>query len=92
MAPEQFDGRVSASSDTYAMGVIAYEMLTGKRPFNPDLPYQLSHLNGGSQDTSEELRPGSPTPPRMQSLERFLSILNNDIPERVISAKLSNKR
>lgn len=32
MAPEQFDGRPCAASDTYALGIVAYEMLTGKRP------------------------------------------------------------
>ena len=33
MAPEQFDGRVSAASDIYSMGVIAYELVTGRKPF-----------------------------------------------------------
>ncbi len=37
MAPEQWDGKLSASNDIYALGVIAYELLTGKRPF-PDDP------------------------------------------------------
>lgn len=35
MAPEQIEGEPSASSDIFALGVIAYEMLTGRRPFNP---------------------------------------------------------
>jgi tRNA A-37 threonylcarbamoyl transferase component Bud32 len=35
MAPEQLMGRPEAASDTFALGVIAYEMLTGRRPFNP---------------------------------------------------------
>lgn len=34
MAPEQIlEGNISAKSDIYAMGVIAYEMVTGRRPF-----------------------------------------------------------
>lgn len=41
MAPEQFDeeqwGAVSPVSDVYALAVIAYEMLVGKRPFTGDL-------------------------------------------------------
>lgn len=36
MAPEQFDGDVSVKSDQYALGCIAYELLTGQRPFKVD--------------------------------------------------------
>jgi serine/threonine-protein kinase len=33
MAPEQIEGEPSAASDIRALGVIAYEMLTGRQPF-----------------------------------------------------------
>lgn len=34
MAPEQFEGNPSRASDIYALGVMAYEVLTGRPPFN----------------------------------------------------------
>ncbi len=34
MAPEQFEGIVSMKSDQYVLGCIAYELLTGRKPFN----------------------------------------------------------
>ena len=34
MAPEQFQGKVSPRSDQYSLGIIAYTLLTGQRPFN----------------------------------------------------------
>ena len=33
MSPEQFQGKVRRESDQYALGCIAYELLTGQRPF-----------------------------------------------------------
>ena len=36
MAPEQFTEGASNKSDIYSLGVILYEMLTGKLPYEPD--------------------------------------------------------
>ena len=33
MAPEQFEGIISKQSDQYALGCIAYELFTGRKPF-----------------------------------------------------------
>ena len=50
MSPEQLRGgeRITAASDIYSMSVIAYEMVTGRRPFNPSSGPQLleMHRNG----------------------------------------------
>jgi serine/threonine protein kinase len=47
MSPEQLRGgeRITAASDIYSMGVIAYEMVTGRRPFNPVSAPQLLELH-----------------------------------------------
>jgi predicted Ser/Thr protein kinase len=44
IAPEQLMGKASVASDIYALGIIAYEMLTGRRPFDPETPFDLYEL------------------------------------------------
>ena len=46
MSPEQLrgGGKITPASDIYVMAVIAYEMLTGRRPFNPNSPAHLFEL------------------------------------------------
>ena len=59
MSPEQLcAGNVTATSDVYSFGIIAYEMITGRRPANPDSPYQLLELQrSGVQIKPTDLRP-----------------------------------
>jgi eukaryotic-like serine/threonine-protein kinase len=48
LAPEQARGEpATAASDRYALGVVAFELLTGRRPFAGDTPTTeaLAHLN-----------------------------------------------
>ncbi|HET6979321.1 MAG TPA: protein kinase [Pyrinomonadaceae bacterium] len=45
MSPEQLRGEeVTAASDVYAMSLIAYELVTGRRPFNPTSASQLLEM------------------------------------------------
>jgi serine/threonine protein kinase len=53
MAPEQFAGKPCASTDTYALAVIACELLTGKEPFAPG---SLSHLVEDEKTGATSLR------------------------------------
>jgi hypothetical protein len=62
MAPEQLTGRPSAASDIYAIGVLAYEMLSGRRPFIAASPVELyEQQRGGVKADLRRLRPEIPT-------------------------------
>jgi len=62
MSPEQLRGeKVTAMSDIYSMGVIAYEMVTGRRPFNPQTMAHLSEMQReGVRVKPKDLRPVLP--------------------------------
>ena len=62
MSPEQLRGdRINATSDIYALGLIAYEMVTGRRPFKPDTVAQLSDMQReGVRVKPSDLRPRLP--------------------------------
>lgn len=59
MSPEHLRGeKVTSASDIYSFGVIAYEMVTGRRPFHPDTVAHLAEMQReGVQARPSALRP-----------------------------------
>jgi serine/threonine protein kinase len=59
MAPEQLSGRAtSAATDLYAFGAIAYEIITGRKPFNPETGFELLEMQRrGVRVSASDLRP-----------------------------------
>ncbi len=43
LAPEHLGGQTSPKSDLYSLGIVLYEMLTGKLPFAPENLARISH-------------------------------------------------
>ncbi len=59
MAPEQLSGRpITAATDIFALGAISYEMVTGRKPFNPETGFELLQLQqSGVRIKPTDLRP-----------------------------------
>jgi serine/threonine protein kinase len=62
MAPEQLNGRaITAATDIFALGAITYEMVTGRKPFNPETGFELLQMQQtGVRVKPADLRPGLP--------------------------------
>ena len=84
ISPEQAKGgRVDNRSDLYSLGVVMYEMITGRTPYDGDSPVAVAiqHINGGAP------RPSSLCPTIPRGLEQIiLKAMACDLPDRYISA------
>jgi serine/threonine protein kinase len=66
MSPEQGHGReLDVRSDLYSLGVVFYEMLTGRKPFVAPTPMAVIYLHGNA-----------PIPPLNEPLDRLQPLLD----------------
>jgi len=71
MAPEMFQGTISTRTDVYALGVVAFELLTGKLPF--DGPFaEVQRAHESAPPPLDELRSADVPPAMVDLIERAM--------------------
>ena len=85
MAPEQLTGKpITAATDIFALGAIAYEIVTGRKPFNPETGFELLEMQrSGVRVQPRDLRPALST----EANEVILRALNFAPAERFQTAR-----
>ncbi len=85
MSPEQLRGDdVDARSDLFSVGVVLYEMLTHKLPFDVQTPMEMLHKQLSEPIPSPSSRRGRPISPRLEAL--VLGVLSPSRDDRPSSA------
>jgi eukaryotic-like serine/threonine-protein kinase len=84
MAPEQFEGKeLTPATDIYALGIVLYELVTGKHPFEASSPIEAAVLRGRRPCLASSIRPGLPR--RLDEI--ICKCLEFDVEHRYHSAK-----
>lgn len=82
LSPEQVNGRAATpSSDIYALGIVAYEMLAGNRPFTGTTPLEIA-----IRHVEDPVPPLTPSVPRPLS-DLVMSALDKDPANRPSTAE-----
>ena len=78
MSPEQIrrDPNINFSTDTYSLGSIFYELLTGKPPFDSDMAHEILDMVQNKQPTKPSQISKYPVPKILETL--CLKCLNKD--------------
>jgi serine/threonine-protein kinase len=87
MSPEQFTGKaLDLRSDIYSLGVMTYEMLTSRLPFDADTPWQWATQHMTAQPIAFEVSaPSKSIPPGMR--QAILKALSKDREKRQSTAR-----